>query len=144
MFSIELQDGMFRSAKSTSHAQDQFRHWGLITLNFIKQSIFLHHNNMASSNIAFRCVARLRLCTRCSNAFRVTPPAARSIHSGLRIPAITASSSRLRPKTRPFLHQPSIFSQSAPAANRRTIFIQTENTPNADVGETELPLSIRN
>ncbi|MCJ1352204.1 MAG: hypothetical protein MMC33_002188 [Icmadophila ericetorum] len=87
---------------------------------------------MASSNIAFRCVARLRLCTRCSNAFRVTPPAARSIHSGLRIPAITASSSRLRPKTRPFLHQPSIFSQSAPAANRRTIFIQTENTPNAD------------
>ena len=92
---------------------------------------------MASSNTAFRCVAGLRQCGRCSNVFRLTPPAARSFHYGSRIPTITASSSRLRPKLQSFIHQPNTFSQPTPVTSRRMIFIQTENTPNADVRDTE-------
>ncbi|MCJ1299516.1 hypothetical protein MMC08_002308 [Hypocenomyce scalaris] len=55
----------------------------------------------------------------------------RGIHQSSRISALTASSARLRPKVQP-LHQPTFLPQPLAASGSRTIFIQTENTPNAD------------
>lgn len=127
----------FGSTKLTSHALGNS---SLRADTFINQFIFSHALQsyiMASSNTAFRCVVRLQQCGRCSNVFRLTLPTARSIHSGSRIPTITASSSRLRPKIQSFVHQPNTFSQPTPVTSRRTIFIQTENTPNADVRDIE-------
>lgn len=59
-------------------------------------------------------------------------PAARCVHQSTRLPAMAASNSSTRPTLKP-LHQPSSFLQpAASAGGSRTIFIQTENTPNPD------------
>ena len=62
----------------------------------------------------------------------------RCLHHAVRLPAISASNSHSRPTLQP-LHQPSspsspllLLRPSAAAGGSRTIFIQTENTPNAD------------
>ena len=58
--------------------------------------------------------------------------AARCIHQSTCLPSIAASNSRIRPTLQP-LHQPStILKPSAAMGGSRTIFIQTENTPNPD------------
>ncbi|KAF9883795.1 hypothetical protein FE257_002779 [Aspergillus nanangensis] len=56
----------------------------------------------------------------------------RSVHRSARLPAITASETRHRPTLRP--HQMSAASRvNGPSPNsKRSIFIQTENTPNPD------------
>jgi hypothetical protein len=58
----------------------------------------------------------------------------RTIHYARSVPAITPSDNRRRPTLRPN-HQPSGLSKvTGPSAgNKRTIFIQTESTPNPDV-----------
>ena len=48
------------------------------------------------------------------------------------LPPFTSSAVRQRPKLQPF-HQPTTILQAVPNAQSRTIFIQTQNTPNADV-----------
>lgn len=55
---------------------------------------------------------------------------ARCLHQSVRLPSIAASNSRSRPTLQP-LHQPSSPLISVPLGTR-SIFIQTENTPNAD------------
>ncbi|KAL2797161.1 scaffold protein Nfu/NifU N terminal-domain-containing protein [Aspergillus keveii] len=54
----------------------------------------------------------------------------RSIHRSARLPAITASETRHRPTLRP--HHLSAVQTGQSPANKRTIFIQTESTPNPD------------
>lgn len=60
------------------------------------------------------------------------PSAARCVHQSTRLPAMAASNSSSRPTLQP-LHQPSTLLKPAAAiGGSRTIFIQTENTPNPD------------
>ncbi|ODM23961.1 hypothetical protein SI65_01551 [Aspergillus cristatus] len=57
----------------------------------------------------------------------------RAVHQSARLPAMTASETRRRPALRP-RHQPAAHSRvNGPSpTSKRTIFIQTENTPNPD------------
>jgi hypothetical protein len=57
--------------------------------------------------------------------------ASRCIHHSTRLPAIAASNSRARPTLQP-LHQPSTMLRPTSVGGSRSIFIQTENTPNPD------------
>ncbi|PLB46709.1 NifU-related protein [Aspergillus steynii IBT 23096] len=54
----------------------------------------------------------------------------RSVHRSARLPAITASEARHRPTLRP--HQQSSRVNGLSPTSKRSIFIQTENTPNPD------------
>lgn len=57
-----------------------------------------------------------------------------SIHNSARLPAITASGTRRRPTLRPHQRPAAQARVNGPLpVTRRTIFIQTENTPNPDV-----------
>lgn len=57
---------------------------------------------------------------------------ARCVHQSTRLPAMAASNSQTRPTLQP-LHQPSsLLKPAASVGGSRTIFIQTENTPNPD------------
>lgn len=57
---------------------------------------------------------------------------ARYVHQSTRLPAMAASNSQTRPTLQP-LHQPSsLLKPAASVGGSRTIFIQTENTPNPD------------
>ena len=58
----------------------------------------------------------------------------RVAHHHAKMPAITASRSRLRPTLQRF-HQPATLTQPTTVPGYRTIFIQTESTPNADVSD---------
>ena len=90
---------------------------------------------MTYQSTTLRSIARLRACTQCWK----TPKSLVSQklachHSSTGIaPALTASTSRRRPRLSN-LHQSSTFSPAVPPTGRRTIFIQTESTPNVDVG----------
>lgn len=78
-------------------------------------------------------VARVSETSRLT-ATRALPSASRSFHNARGLPAITSSESRRRPTLRPY-QQPSGIMRvngSSPG-DRRTIFIQTETTPNPDV-----------
>jgi len=57
--------------------------------------------------------------------------AARGVHQSTRLPAIAASNARTRPTLQP-LHQPSNMVKPPAVSGSRSIFIQTENTPNPD------------
>ncbi|KAI9841319.1 MAG: hypothetical protein M1830_007866, partial [Pleopsidium flavum] len=76
-----------------------------------------------------RAITKPRPSMRASCPSRLATPPRRTIHYS-RIPVITSSSARLRPRLQQ-LPQSKVFSQPA-AVGSRTIFIQTENTPNAD------------
>jgi hypothetical protein len=70
---------------------------------------------------------------RATGSAWLTRPLTRSIHRSARIPAITSSQSRHRPTLQPS-HQPTPLALSpGVSGGSRTIFIQTEQTPNADV-----------
>lgn len=56
----------------------------------------------------------------------------RSIHQSAKIPAITSSQARHRPILQPH-HQPLSLPSSSISLGTRTIFIQTQSTPNVDV-----------
>src|SRR5271168_2134806 len=56
----------------------------------------------------------------------------RSIHQSAKIPAITSSQARHRPILQPH-HQPLSLPSSSTSLGTRTIFIQTQSTPNVDV-----------
>jgi Fe-S cluster biogenesis protein NfuA len=55
----------------------------------------------------------------------------RNLHRSVKIPTITSSQSRHRPSL-PDHHQPTIVSIPSTPSQNRTIFIQTQQTPNAD------------
>ncbi|KAF7719963.1 NIF system FeS cluster assembly protein [Penicillium ucsense] len=71
------------------------------------------------------------ICSR--NAATVTFSAYRSVSSAARLPTLTASETRRRPTVRPYqqpIAQNGVNGMSP--TSKRTIFIQTENTPNPD------------
>lgn len=68
------------------------------------------------------------------------PIAPRNIHHTARTPAFTASRGRHRPILQPH-HQPSFLPTCATSLGSRTIFIQTQSTPNADVSSRHLSCS---
>ena len=92
----------------------------------------------ASGIMLKRTVLSSRLAAQPLNAMEVSTrsirPATlgpyRAIHHSARLPAITPSETRHRPTLRP-RHQP--LAQTPSPVSKRTIFIQTENTPNPDV-----------
>ncbi|MCJ1280759.1 hypothetical protein MMC26_000076 [Xylographa opegraphella] len=89
---------------------------------------------MASNNLpiaALRALTRSRPSVRLQKIERLATPCSRSVHYSARTPAITASNARRRPALQP-LHQPAPFAQPTVLSGSRTIFIQTESTPNAD------------
>jgi len=55
----------------------------------------------------------------------------RGIHQGTKLPAITSTQARHRPILQPY-HQPTPISIPSGSSRSRTIFIQTQTTPNAD------------
>ncbi|KAE8452833.1 hypothetical protein EG329_013105 [Mollisiaceae sp. DMI_Dod_QoI] len=57
--------------------------------------------------------------------------AARCVHQSTRLPVMAASNARTRPTLQP-LHQPSTMVKPPAVSGSRSIFIQTENTPNPD------------
>lgn len=91
--------------------------------------------SMASQNLPVLALRALSK-SRPSAAIRDGPILAtsnrRAFHICTRIPAITASNSRSRPRIQP-LHHPATLAPSSFTRWTRTIFIQTETTPNADV-----------
>jgi Fe-S cluster biogenesis protein NfuA len=58
-------------------------------------------------------------------------PSTRCLHQSVRLPSVSASNSRARPVLQP-LHQPIGPLNSIAIGGSRSIFIQTENTPNPD------------
>ena len=92
----------------------------------------------ASGIMLKRTVFSSRLAAQPLNAMEVSTRAIRpatlgsyrAIHHSARLPAITPSETRHRPTLRPN-HQPA--AQALSPISKRTIFIQTENTPNPDV-----------
>lgn len=92
-----------------------------------------------STNMLRRALAGARSATSVSEACtRTARPAAfsayRSVSSASRLPTLTASETRRRPTVRP--HQQPVVQNGVNGmspTSKRTIFIQTENTPNPDV-----------
>ena len=90
---------------------------------------------MASNSIprtAIRVLIRKRPSVQRSKVEDLSTRCKRSIQYKARIPAVTASNVKSRPKIQ---HSQQILGSSLPTvgSGRRTIFIQTEETPNADV-----------
>jgi Fe-S cluster biogenesis protein NfuA len=87
--------------------------------------------NCLKSAMASRKIALTRI--RPGRASFVWQPrvSARCVHQSTRLPAMAASNSRTRPTLQPF-HQPSNMLKPASIGGSRSIFIQTEDTPNPD------------
>ncbi|KAL2218805.1 NifU-related protein [Thermoascus aurantiacus ATCC 26904] len=96
----------------------------------------------ASRNVLTRTIFSPRFGARISSAVEFSPlwtitavasKASRNVHNTARLPTITPSEARRRPTLRP-RHQPVAQSKvNGPSTgNKRTIFIQTETTPNPD------------
>lgn len=82
------------------------------------------------SRVAIPLLAKSRPTKPSTPKYR--PSSVRCVHQSARLPAIAASNSGMRPTLQP-LHQPSsILKPAASVGGSRTIFIQTENTPNPD------------
>jgi hypothetical protein len=135
--------------KVLDHVHPKLRHNGSrrnasIFLQFIwhQQVVQLHSSHMMSmSNTSTTMFRRALLSSRlatpveCSaRTIRPTFASYRQVSSSARLPTLTASETRRRPTVRPF-QQPA--SQGGvnglSPTSKRTIFIQTENTPNPDV-----------
>ncbi|KAH7407556.1 NifU-like protein [Cadophora sp. MPI-SDFR-AT-0126] len=86
---------------------------------------------MASRRIS-RAAVPLFTKTRPANAPKsIHHSSARCVHQSTRLPAMAASNASTRP-TLHALHQPSGMLRPAAVTGSRSIFIQTENTPNPD------------
>jgi hypothetical protein len=90
-----------------------------------------------STTMFRRALLSSRLATPVECTARTIRPAFtsyRQVSSSTRLPTLTASETRRRPTVRPF-QQPSSQGgvNSLSPTSKRTIFIQTENTPNPDV-----------
>ena len=105
-----------------------------------------------SGNMLRRTLFGVRLTTQqlsaaeCSS--QVARPAVfgsyRSVHRSARLPAITASEARRRPTWKAHQHSTVQARVNGPSpSSKRTIFIQTENTPNPDVGSRNTSTTTR-
>jgi len=88
-------------------------------------------HTMASRKISRAAVPLLSKIRPAKPAIPIHHSAARCVHQSTRLPAMAASNAWTRPTLHP-LHQPSIMVKPAPVSGSRSIFIQTENTPNPD------------
>ncbi|CAG8971224.1 hypothetical protein HYALB_00001388 [Hymenoscyphus albidus] len=88
---------------------------------------------MASARIPRAAVPLLAKCRPLKQPASASPAvfAARYVHQSTRLPAMSASNSAIRPKLQP-LHQPSSMLRPTSIGGTRSIFIQTETTPNPD------------
>lgn len=87
---------------------------------------------MASKRIVQEAKSLLSKSRPRKSSFAVCPRSSqRYVHQRTRLPAMTASSSTMRPTLQP-LHQPSTMLKPAAIGGSRSIFIQTEDTPNPD------------
>jgi hypothetical protein len=99
--------------------------------------------NMASKSLSQslrRVFAASRPQLKVADSPWLTRPLTRSIHQGARIPTITSSQSRHRPTLQPHHQSARLAPSPGISGGSRTIFIQTEQTPNADVSSTILGL----
>jgi NFU1 iron-sulfur cluster scaffold homolog, mitochondrial len=87
---------------------------------------------MASTKISRPAVPFFTNIRAAKSAIPVHHSAARCVHQSTRLPAMVASNAKTRPTLQPYLHQPSTMLKPAAVGGTRSIFIQTENTPNAD------------
>ncbi|KAG4026086.1 hypothetical protein MFRU_045g00310 [Monilinia fructicola] len=87
---------------------------------------------MSSKRIIQEATSMLSKPRPGKSSFAICPRSSqRYVHQSTRLPAMTASSSRTRPTLQP-LHQPSTMLKPAAIGGSRSIFIQTEDTPNPD------------
>lgn len=90
-----------------------------------------------STNMFRRALLSSRLATPVECSARTIRPAFasyRQVSSSARLPTLTASETRRRPTVRPFQQPASQGGVNGMSpTSKRTIFIQTENTPNPDV-----------
>ncbi|TVY85249.1 NifU-like protein [Lachnellula suecica] len=87
---------------------------------------------MASTNISRTVVSLFTKSRATRSAIPIHRSAARCVHQSTRLPAMAASNATTRPTLQPYLHQPSTMLKPASVGGTRSIFIQTENTPNPD------------
>ncbi|KAG9229604.1 NifU-like protein [Amylocarpus encephaloides] len=85
---------------------------------------------MASNRLS-RALPSLIRCRPTKPAAPMLHHAARNVHQSTRLPAMSASNARIRPTLQP-LHQPSSMLMPSSVGGVRSIFIQTEITPNPD------------
>lgn len=110
----------------------------LYILNLFKSLQPAMSVSSTSTAMLRRALRSARLATFVSETSRTIWPAAtnasRTVSSAARLPTITASETRRRPTVRPYQQPvaPSAVNGLSPTS-KRTIFIQTENTPNPDV-----------
>ncbi|KAJ5678359.1 uncharacterized protein N7477_003992 [Penicillium maclennaniae] len=89
-----------------------------------------------STNMLRRALRGTRLTSASESYARATRPVAftpsRAVASAARLPTITASETRRRPTVRPYQQPMGQSDVVGSLSSKRTIFIQTENTPNPD------------
>lgn len=135
---LKLRQGFHRAGDISKTIQRQlsFRH----NKHLLLPELFTMAASSSSANMVKRTILINRLAAQVSNIAEASPRtirpfafgSVRSIHNSARLPTITASESRHRPTLRP--HQLSVARTGGqPPVGKRTIFIQTESTPNPDV-----------
>ncbi|KAJ5712981.1 uncharacterized protein N7483_010162 [Penicillium malachiteum] len=95
--------------------------------------------NSTSSNMLRRALSNARVPSSISKSIRpaVFGPC-RNVSSAARLPTLTASETRRRPTVRPYQQPVASANVTGPSStSKRTIFIQTENTPNPDLFDVE-------
>ncbi|KAJ6119337.1 hypothetical protein N7523_003617 [Penicillium sp. IBT 18751x] len=89
-----------------------------------------------STSMLRRALRGTRLTTVSESCARAARPVAftpsRTVANAARLPTITASETRRRPTVRPYQQPMSQSDVVGSLSSKRTIFIQTENTPNPD------------
>ncbi|KAJ6037229.1 HIRA-interacting protein 5 [Penicillium herquei] len=87
-----------------------------------------------SSKMLRRALSNARVPSPISKSIRPTVfGPCRTVSSAARLPTLTASETRRRPTVRPYQQPAASASVTGPSStSKRTIFIQTENTPNPD------------
>merc|ERR1712093_623231 len=102
---------------------------GSLSSNTSTTAIF--QNKMASRRISRAAVPLFTKTRPAKGSIPVHRSSARCVHQSTRLPAMAASNASTRP-TLNALHQPSGMLRPAAVTGSRSIFIQTENTPNPD------------
>lgn len=125
-------------------------HHNLLCTYFDEQNRHKMSLSSASGTMFKRTVFNPRLATAAqplntvSRSGSATIGSYRAVHHSARLPAITPSDTRYRPSLRPN-HQPVAHTKvNGPSpTSKRTIFIQTESTPNPDVSDHSFLLYVR-
>lgn len=122
------------SASGTIRSEDNISSSDLQTSDNLTTPLFTYHKfinaKMKASRQMPRAVARATSALRPKRIVRVELPSSLRCMSQRTMPAMSASNPSKRPTIQPF-HQPNLITPST-GSGSRTIFIQTEPTPNPD------------